>query len=394
MNDLCNVTTPCALLGAVQSLASIRNCVCIIHGTTGCGFFCRNYVIRKAGYFLEHKDSFTPKVFCTELGEMEIVLGGEQKLRQALSDILEKYHPQIAFVFTTCASEVIGDNVEGVLRSLDAPGCILRAVRCSGFIGDWQKGVTLAAQTISELIAVLPRPSNSPRVCILDSSFLPDPDIGNIPRMLAERGVSARYIHCGNIGLSDLQSAFCSDINVVSDDGFMSALAHIAKSIRGIRLVGSASFFRQALSPEQFADCIAQDSPIVPGRLHPELAKYISQLSGTKAAVIAFHEADKILKPLLSVCGIEYLCPDQTADILGFQPINDISENTLRRIRELNCRFIFSSFPELSVYFPDAVKVRLNGRFLFEKGILDFAYRLTVCLEDNNGEAFFYTDFL
>ena len=40
----------CYLFGALRYLANLKDTVCLIHGPTGCSFFCRNSVMILNGY--------------------------------------------------------------------------------------------------------------------------------------------------------------------------------------------------------------------------------------------------------------------------------------------------------------------------------------------------------
>jgi nitrogenase molybdenum-cofactor synthesis protein NifE len=48
--------------------------------------------------------------FSTELHEKDIVFGGEKKLYKAFTELIDRYNPKAAFVYSTCIVGVIGDD--------------------------------------------------------------------------------------------------------------------------------------------------------------------------------------------------------------------------------------------------------------------------------------------
>ena len=54
----------------------------------------------------------------TNLDERDIIHGGEDKLRQAILEADRRYHPRLIFLYTSCASGIIGDDIEAVTAEL------------------------------------------------------------------------------------------------------------------------------------------------------------------------------------------------------------------------------------------------------------------------------------
>ena len=47
-----------------------------------------------------------------------MIFGGEPKLYQALTELIDAYAPKAAFVYSTCIVGIIGDDVEAVCRKV------------------------------------------------------------------------------------------------------------------------------------------------------------------------------------------------------------------------------------------------------------------------------------
>ncbi len=53
-------------------------------------------------------------IVCTNMDENDIILGGLTKLRGTVEDLWDHYHPKAIFIGTSCATGIIGDDVESV----------------------------------------------------------------------------------------------------------------------------------------------------------------------------------------------------------------------------------------------------------------------------------------
>jgi nitrogenase molybdenum-iron protein alpha chain len=76
----------------------------------------------------------SPRVFITNLDQNDIIHGGEKKLCEALEAAQTRYSPQIIFIFTSCASGIIGDDVDAIAAGLQPDyRSILVPIHCDGF---------------------------------------------------------------------------------------------------------------------------------------------------------------------------------------------------------------------------------------------------------------------
>ena len=99
----------CVFCGSRVVLYPIADAVHLVHGPIGCAAY--TWDIRGA---LSSGPELHRMSFCTDLREMDIVFGGEQKLRRALTELIDAYHPKAAFVYSTCIVGLIGDDVAAV----------------------------------------------------------------------------------------------------------------------------------------------------------------------------------------------------------------------------------------------------------------------------------------
>src|SRR5574344_2130891 len=99
----------CVFCGSRVVLYPIADALHLIHGPIGCAAY--TWDIRgsmSSGPEL-HRMSFS-----TDLGENEVIYGGEKKLYAALTELIAHYAPKAAFVYSTCIVGLIGDDVGAV----------------------------------------------------------------------------------------------------------------------------------------------------------------------------------------------------------------------------------------------------------------------------------------
>ena len=99
----------CVFCGSRVVLYPIADAVHLVHGPVGCAVY--TWDIRGA---LSSGPQLHRNSFCTDLQEMEVIHGGEKKLERCLRELVATYHPQAAFVYSTCIAGIIGDDIGAV----------------------------------------------------------------------------------------------------------------------------------------------------------------------------------------------------------------------------------------------------------------------------------------
>lgn len=105
------VINPCRMcqpMGAVQALLGIEGAMPLIHGSQGCSTYMRFQLCR---HFREPIN-----VSSTSMSESTVVYGGEKNLQKALETMNLQYHPTLIGVTSSCLTETIGDDVDGIIN--------------------------------------------------------------------------------------------------------------------------------------------------------------------------------------------------------------------------------------------------------------------------------------
>ncbi len=117
-------------------LGPTRDIVNITHGPIGCGYYSwltrRNQTLPPTD---EH-DNFMTYCFSTDMQDENIIFGGEKKLRQAIQEAYDLFHPKAIAVFSTCPVGLIGDDVHQVAAEMKQKlGINIFAFSCEGYKG-------------------------------------------------------------------------------------------------------------------------------------------------------------------------------------------------------------------------------------------------------------------
>ncbi len=118
-------------------LGPTRDIVNITHGPVGCGFY--SWLTRRNQTDPDSTPdghNFMTYCFTTDMQEEEIIFGGEKKLKRAIQEAYDNFHPKAIAVFSTCPVGLIGDDVHAVCREMKAKlGINIFGFSCEGYKG-------------------------------------------------------------------------------------------------------------------------------------------------------------------------------------------------------------------------------------------------------------------
>jgi nitrogenase molybdenum-cofactor synthesis protein NifE len=138
----------CAFDGAMIALVPITDAAHLVHGPIACaGNSWGSRGSLSSGPML-YKTGFT-----TDVGENDVIFGGEKKLYQAILEIKERYQPAAVFVYATCVTALIGDDVDAVCKvAAEKIGTPVIPVIAPGFIGSKNLGNRFGGESLLEYV--------------------------------------------------------------------------------------------------------------------------------------------------------------------------------------------------------------------------------------------------
>jgi len=167
---------PGAFIGAVLEASSIKNAVIIFHGIAGCNIEAvhfRSDNIPGGGYV---------PIVPTGLNEQDCIQGGYDKLLRTLRDIIAKRPPEIAFILTSDAPSIVGDDIQLAARTVEAEtGVKVVALDTPGFLGGIAAGVDV-------ILDALPPQKGLIAPYLMGSKNWKN-DAGEVKRLLAAAGI-------------------------------------------------------------------------------------------------------------------------------------------------------------------------------------------------------------
>ena len=282
----------CVFCGSRVVLYPIADALHLVHGPIGCAAY--TWDIRgsiSSGPQL-HRMSFS-----TDLGEMDVIFGGERKLYRCLVDLIERHSPKAAFVYSTCIVGLIGDDVAAVCRRVAAEkGIPVLPVNSEGFKGTKKDGYAAACEALLQLVGTAePAPAAGPRVNILGEFNLAG-EAWIIRDYYRRIGMEVCATLTGDGRVDDIRRCHGAKLNLVQCSGSMTRLAQRMQELYNIPFL-SVSYFgledmAKALydAAEHFGgrDILGRARELVRGELQvvlPQLEPYRLALAGKRAAI-------------------------------------------------------------------------------------------------------------
>ncbi|MFV0467890.1 MAG: Fe-only nitrogenase subunit beta [Dysgonomonas sp.] len=183
----------CQPAGAQYASIGIKDCIGIVHGGQGCVMFVRLLISQHL------KESF--EIASSSLHEDAAVFGALHRVEQAVDVLLMRYpHVKVIPIITTCSTEIIGDDVDGVVLKLNN-GLLkekyadrevhLIPVHTPSFVGSMVSGYDIAVKDFLSYFAKKGEPNG--KINLITGWANPG-DVTALKHLLAEMHVEATVI--------------------------------------------------------------------------------------------------------------------------------------------------------------------------------------------------------
>lgn len=202
----------CAFDGAAIVLMPIADAAHVVHGPIVCAgnAWEGRGVHSVAGDF--HRRGFT-----TDIGELDIVYGGETKLAETVREVVEREHPKAVFVYATCVTGLIGEDLDGVCAELSAELWLpVIPVHAPGFVGPKNLGNRIAGETLLEHVIGTAEPEvTTPFDITLIGEYNVAGDLDLIEPLLRECGIRVLSHITGNAHFEEIRYAHRAKLSVL-----------------------------------------------------------------------------------------------------------------------------------------------------------------------------------
>jgi nitrogenase molybdenum-iron protein beta chain len=185
-----NPSKMCQPMGAVQALLGVNDTMPLIHGSQGCGTYMRFQLTR---HFREPIE-----VASTSMSEKTVIYGGEFNLMKALKNVTEKQSPSIIAVTSSCLTETIGEDMEGIIEkfkeaNLDQDLPIIIPISTPSYVESHVEGYNRTIKALVEHLAV--KSVGNEKINIITGNISPA-DVREVKNILSD-------LNCENIILTD-----------------------------------------------------------------------------------------------------------------------------------------------------------------------------------------------
>ncbi len=190
----------CQQINSMAALMSLEDSVFVSHSPQGC-VGCSIMAVDMYRVGQAHRGIKTiknPRIIVTNIDQKNVVFGGEQKLRDAVKKAVERYHPKLIFIYASCASGIIGDDIDAIAASLqqEYPDTVMVPIHCEGFKSKvCASGFDAAFLSINKYILKNERiPKEKGLVNLFAPTTVSYADQKEMERMLALIDVKVNYI--------------------------------------------------------------------------------------------------------------------------------------------------------------------------------------------------------
>lgn len=293
----------CAFDGAMIVLQPIADTAHIVHGPIAC---CGNTWEGRGT--LSYAGNLHRMGFTTDMNEIDIVYGSEEKLYTAICKTYESVKPKAIFVYATCVSGLVGENIDSVCKRAEAElGIRVIPVNAPGFVGPKNLGNRIAGEVLLDHVigtGEMPKERNTPLTPLDRGEFINligeyniAGDLWLVEPVLKDAGIRVLSRITGDSTFEEITYAHHAKLNVVVCSR---ALINVAKEMEkryGIPYI-EVSFFGKtemtkalrkissqfsALS-SQLNEKIEETIAIEEQKLHDRLRPY-EHLKGKKAVL-------------------------------------------------------------------------------------------------------------
>ena len=212
----------CAFDGAQIALLPIADVAHIVHGPIACaGSSWDNRGTRSSGPTL-YRIGMT-----TDLTEQDVIMGrGEKRLLHAIRQAVEEFSPAAVFVYNTCVTALIGDDVDAVCKAAAGHfGVPVVPVDAAGFYGTKNMGNRLAGEAMFKYVIgtgePLPLPPSAarPGIRVHDINLIGEYNIAgefwHVLPLLDELGLRVICTLSGDARFHEVQAMHRAELSMV-----------------------------------------------------------------------------------------------------------------------------------------------------------------------------------
>ncbi len=326
----------CVFCGSRVVLYPVADALHVVHGPIGCAAY--TWDIRGA---VSSGPELHRLSFSTDLQEMDVIYGGEKKLKASLGELIDQYKPKAAFIYSTCIIGLIGDDIDAVCKKVSAEkGIPVLPVHSEGFKGTKKDGYKAACDALMKIVGTGSTEGIGKYSINILGEFNLAGEAWIIKDYYEQMGIEVVSTMTGDGRVDDIRRSHGASLNIVQCSGSMVRLAKMMEEKYGIPYLRVSYFGIEDMSKALY-DVAAHfsDNPAIleaakkvvsreVGELYPQLLEFRKALSGKKAAIYvggAF-KAFSLIKALASIDMDVVLAGSQTGNKDDYAGLKDMCD--------------------------------------------------------------------
>ena len=197
----------CKLFGVIRAVLGIRGALPLVHGPLGCAYHLR--------YILSARSARPVRILSTEMDQNDVVFGAEEKLEKKILEVDEKYSPELIVVLTSCASSIIGEDIESVIKRVkNSINAEIIWISSGGFEGNQVDGYE---EALSRFVEFMDEPSHAkgeePSINLV-GQFRGGQDLKNLKADFESLKINVGCVLTSGSTFQEVKSAASADLNV------------------------------------------------------------------------------------------------------------------------------------------------------------------------------------
>lgn len=224
MSEKClDAVQKCGIFGVSQIMAQIKNASVVIHGPKGCVFPAYEASIESP-----------LNIAYTEMCRKSTVFGGEADAVEKVKDEYYDNLPQIMAIVTTCASEIIGEDINGIINSanLDIP---IISIEGGSFNNSHIDGLNIA---MVEVVKKICNKKSNTDNCVnifstVGRSYTWKDDVKYLSELLSDFEINSRQLFL-DASIEEVENYSNACLNVIIDKNYGVPCAKYMKKKFGI----------------------------------------------------------------------------------------------------------------------------------------------------------------
>ncbi|MFT8315673.1 MAG: nitrogenase component 1 [Clostridium sp.] len=227
----------CALGGALSTISALPRVVPIVHATSGCGANLFGAYMGGSGFWGSGYCGGS-SVPTSGITENDIVFGGSSRLNEQIETTLEMIDADLFLVTTGCMTEIIGDDVEAVLRNFKDSKIPILSIETGGFRGNSYNGYERVLEKLFNNYSNESTKKRKNLVNIFGLIPASDPffrgDLVEIKRLLEKLGLEVNTFFTNDQTIDNLMNASGALLNIVLSRTYGISVAESFKEKHGI----------------------------------------------------------------------------------------------------------------------------------------------------------------